>query len=66
MSEQTDHEELQQLRDANLIKDSMLKELAAALAEANWKVAMLNGQKKLRDQRIAHLEQQLTKDQPTA
>lgn len=58
--------EYHRLNEENLIKDSMLLELSDALKEANFKVAMLNGQKKLRDQRIAQLEQQLNEKEPTA
>lgn len=52
--------------DSELIKDSMLLEYKQALADAHYKIAILNGQSKLKDSRISQLEEQLTEPEPTA
>lgn len=57
--------QIQQLHEEAAIKDSMILELSEALKEANFKVAQLNGQKKLRDMTIHQLRKHLA-TQPTA
>lgn len=52
--------------DSELIKDSMILEYKQALADAHYKIAVLNGQAKLKDRRISLLEAQLTDPEPTA
>lgn len=45
------------LTESELIKDSMILEYQNALAQAQYQVAMLNGQGKLKDHRISQLEE---------
>lgn len=52
--------------ESELIKDSMILEYRQALADAQFQVAALNGQAKIKDQRILQLEDQLTTPDPTA
>lgn len=51
--------------DSELIKDAMILEYQQALADSQYKIAMLNGQAKLKDHRILQLEAQLNPE-PTA
>lgn len=46
--------------ESELIKDSMILEYQHALAEAQYKIAMLNGQAKVKDRYIKQLEEHLT------
>jgi hypothetical protein len=52
--------------ESELIKDSMILEYQQALSDAQYKIAVLNGQMKLKDRRITQLEEQLTEPEPTA
>lgn len=47
MSNKTNDEELAKFRAESVIKDSMILEYRHALADAHYKIAMLNGQLQL-------------------
>lgn len=58
--------QLEESLEAQLIKDSMILEYRQALDEAHYKIAMLNGQAKVKDRQILKLLADHDSSEPTA
>lgn len=58
--------QLEESLEAQLIKDSMILEYRQALSDAHCKIAMLNGQAKVKDRQILKLLADHDSSEPTA